>query len=201
MNQRIGLLFLFGLMMLIAVAVGRLVTSSPLPIDLAFATWIHPQRTAMIDDLMRAGTHFGSILLLCPGAIAWGLWQHKKRHGAKYAAFVPLSLLFAWASGMLSKWLVARPRPSLFEPLIQLPLDASFPSGHTLQAAAFAFALALRPGPISVGAIFAAVLFVAFVGLSRLYLQVHWVSDVIAGALLGLGCVLILRHHYGTGKG
>lgn len=142
---------------------------------------------------MRVGTHFGSIVFLLPVALVFGLREWHRGRPLSQALDVPLTLICAWGLSIVSKVWVGRSRPDLFEPLIRMPLDASFPSGHTLQTAAFAFALALRPGPVRPLAVPAALAFVAFIGLSRLYLQVHWLSDVVAGALLGLGCALVLR--------
>lgn len=60
-------------------------------------------------------------------------------------------------------------------------MDASFPSGHTAASFAAVFALKTAGSPLWKPAL-AAALVIAF---SRLYLYVHWPSDVLAGALLG----------------
>jgi undecaprenyl-diphosphatase len=75
-----------------------------------------------------------------------------------------------------------------------MPQDWSFPSAHAAQATAFALAWLLRPGA-SPGRIEIAVLVaaVAAVFASRLYLQVHFPSDVLAGAVLATLWVLLLR--------
>jgi undecaprenyl-diphosphatase len=75
-----------------------------------------------------------------------------------------------------------------------MPDDWSFPSAHAAQATAFALAWLLRPGA-SPGRPEIVVLFaaVALVFASRLYLQVHFPSDVFAGALLAVLWVLFLR--------
>lgn len=86
---------------------------------------------------------------------------------------------------VLLKPLVARPRPYTFRPeltlLVKAPRDFSFPSGHA--AASFAAASALLyskcRGWIPATALAAAI------ALSRLYLYVHYPSDVICGAVLG----------------
>ncbi len=66
----------------------------------------------------------------------------------------------------------------------------SFPSGHTTWAAAFAVALAL--GLPRVWTMFAAAGWTAFMAWGRTYLDVHWLSDVAAGALLGISLALIV---------
>jgi len=87
-----------------------------------------------------------------------------------------------------------RPRPDLYPPLVPMPEDWSFPSAHAVQVTAFALAWLLRPGT-SPGRIEIVVFLAAaaLVGVSRPYLQVHFPSDVIAGAILAALWVLLLR--------
>ena len=67
------------------------------------------------------------------------------------------------------------------ELLVTPPLDASFPSGHTAASFAAVFALRTAGSPLWKPALAAAVV----IAFSRLYLYVHWPSDVLGGALLG----------------
>ena len=85
---------------------------------------------------------------------------------------------------LLLKNLVARDRPCWLEEhamLIAVPQDYSFPSGHTM--ASFAAATVLWHWNRKVG--LAAYLLAGMIAFSRLYLFVHFPSDVLAGALLG----------------
>lgn len=99
---------------------------------------------------------------------------------------------------VLLKPLVARPRPFSLNPSVELlvvPLrDFSFPSGHTGAAFACVGALLIEKSrlwiPMGVLAI--------VMGFTRLYLYVHYPTDVLAGALLGAlsawaGCALVRR--------
>ena len=100
---------------------------------------------------------------------------------------IALALDVILCNGII-KPLAARPRPFALRPeielLIKAPRDYSFPSGHT--AVSFAAAGALVFAKCR-GRWIALVLAVA-VGLSRVYLYVHYPSDVVCGAALGLLC-------------
>ena len=89
------------------------------------------------------------------------------------------------------KLFVDRPRPPV--PMIDAH-GSSYPSGHAAYACATAIALVLlftRPGPRRLPWFGAAALVSAAMAWSRTYLQVHWLSDVLAGAVLGLAVVLL----------
>lgn len=123
-----------------------------------------------------------SILLLAP----------KKTRTAGIASLVSLMLCF-WVTNVIVKEWVARPRPyntiEAIIPLIREPRDYSFPSGHT--TASFAGALAFfRWLPRKYG--IPAVCLAGMIGFSRLYLGVHYPSDVLGGFLVawaGSTCV------------
>lgn len=94
-----------------------------------------------------------------------------------------MSLIFG---NIILKPLVARIRPCITYPWIPLyismPLDYSFPSGHTFGS--FAAAVAIFCWNKRMGTL--AVLLAAGIGFSRIYLFVHYPSDVLAGVLLGI---------------
>jgi len=165
-------------------------TTQLLAWDHAGLALAHAARGPWLDSLFLAVTWLGSLAVLLPLALlAWWRWR-----GDRSAAFVALALIGASALGHLVKLIAARPRPDMFPPLIAMPEDWSFPSAHAVQVTAFALAWLLRPGTspgrIEVAALIAAVTTVI---ASRLYLQVHFPSDVVAGALLATLWVLLLR--------
>ncbi|GAB2460921.1 phosphatase PAP2 family protein [Streptosporangium sandarakinum] len=95
---------------------------------------------------------------------------------------------------LVGKQIFGRTRPSAeglpLERLIRRPVSASFPSGHSASAAAFATAVALEAPPavaVPIGALAAGVCF------SRVYTGVHYPGDVLAGAATGMAAGLAIR--------
>lgn len=108
----------------------------------------------------------------------------KKYRWLGVAVLLALAMSLVLGNGIL-KPLAARLRPCAIFPwmpmLVSLPTDYSFPSGHTF--ASFAAAVAIFCRNKQIGA--AALLLATGIGFSRMYLFVHYPSDVLGGALLG----------------
>ncbi len=147
-------------------------------------------RQPWLDRGFAALTWLGSILVLLPLALLLAVRTKGTARWFPVAALAGGALL-----AHAGKLLFALPRPDLFPPLVAMPSDGSFPSAHTLQVTALVAGWLLRPGAAPPGgaAIASGILLVLAVGVSRLYLQVHWPSDVVAGAAAGLAWVLLLR--------
>ena len=115
-------------------------------------------------------------------AVVLVLLKGQRRHGAAVAFGLTLDLI---ACNLVLKPLIGRLRPFVERPdvvlLIPPPGDASFPSGHTAASFAAVFALKASGSPLWKPALLWALL----IAFSRLYLYVHWPSDVLGGAVLG----------------
>ena len=156
--------------------------------------WIQQYlRSDILTPVMKAVTFLGNggwFWILCTVV----LLAVPKTRKVGYAA--ALSMIFgALVTNVLLKNLAARPRPfaeiDTLIPLIAKPTDFSFPSGHT--TASFAVALVMvRMLPEKYGG--PAVILAALVAVSRLYLGVHYTTDVLAGFLVALaGSTLAVR--------
>lgn len=146
-------------------------------------------------ESMRDVTALGGItLLLILTVIAViALAAHGRRIHAQVLA---AAVLLAQLSSALFKDYYVRPRPT-FAIYGDLPASMSFPSGHSTVATATYFVLAvivanLEPArSMKMLAFAVAALLSLMVGASRVYLGVHWPSDVIAGWCLGAAWALV----------
>lgn len=124
----------------------------------------------------------------CTVVVVW-LGLTKRLKGRALWAFV--TMMTGWAIGGFSKLVVHRVRPVVDDPLSHSP-GYSFPSGHALNIAVAGSVMVLLVWPLlgRAGrglAVALAVVAGLAVGLDRIFLSVHFPSDVIAGWLLGLG--------------
>ncbi|MEN9377109.1 MAG: hypothetical protein RL710_2266 [Pseudomonadota bacterium] len=161
--------------------------------DGAVSAFMRNWQTPALDVLFMALTWLGSLVILLPVALLMARTLYQ-RHGPRTACFVPVALLGATLWAHAFKLLVNRPRPDPLVALIDIPADMSYPSAHTLQVGAFVLAWMLCPNLRCHTVTAVALLLVAFlVGISRLYLQVHFASDVVFGAAAAVLWVLALR--------
>jgi len=157
----------------------------------AFLLWVQQTlRGAELNAIMTEFTHLGDGgMLFLITAVGLLCFPRTRRAGA--TALVALAL-GGLCTNVVLKHLFARPRPWLdvagLLPLVEEGDPNSFPSGHT--CAAFAFAAAVQTAlPQRWGRVLAwcaAVL----MGISRLYVGVHYPTDVLAGAVVGALCGL-----------
>jgi undecaprenyl-diphosphatase len=137
--------------------------------------------TPMFDNLMLFFSEVGSIRILGPCALALAGYLIVRSHWARLTYWV-LGFGGALLLNMAAKQVFARTRPDLWVSIAP-ETSYSFPSGHAMQSMAFVATLMVivwhRRGA-GAGLVFGAA-FVALVGLSRVYLGVHFPSDVLAG--------------------
>lgn len=145
-----------------------------------------------LDNVAIAITFMGEKKALLPAALLIGLWLMWRRNFRLGYIWLGVVMLGAGV-GYLTKYLYFSPRPT---GVLNPHLSSSFPSGHTLMAIlvygflAFLIASATTPAkrtPIYV----AASVLIGLIGLSRLYLGAHWLTDVLASIFLGLAIVLL----------
>lgn len=161
-------------------------------VDSAFARFVYDLRTPRITIAAEIITLFGNEFVLLGGAVLFVAltWKNHRREAILFAVALVMGALVNW----LLKELIQRPRPAI-SPLAELQ-SYSFPSGHAMNAFVFyallsRFIYRLTP-KIELGFLvtFLSFFLIILVGFSRIYLGVHYLSDVLAGFIAGFWIIV-----------
>lgn len=171
-------------------------------LDRPVLTWVETIRTPGLDSAIAFFSNTGGPILqpiitaVLVLLVAW-----------RWRSWTPIVLPVAAEAGalvltLLGKQLTGRARPPLAESIPPYEYSPSFPSGHTLNATVIAGVLCYlmlhvsRTRAARVAWVTVAAAYAAAMGLSRVYLGHHWLTDVIAGWLLGLAwlAVVVVLH-------
>lgn len=185
----VGLLGAAAALMLL-VFLGREIRAGIAPaFDESVRSLVHSVASPWLTTIMIAASLYGGPGTLTPIGIVLALvFLVKKWH--RGALLVAITLAGAGLLDGLLKFSFARIRPAAFFDY-PLPGSASFPSGHALFATSFFGGLApllsarLKTPALRILVWCIAVFLIAVVGLSRVYLGVHYPSDVLAGFAVG----------------
>jgi membrane-associated phospholipid phosphatase len=175
-----------------------------LPFDEPILTWMNTIRDPLLDTVMivlsTIGNVFPMVLIAIAGTVFY--WRYRRREGIFFA----LSMAGAVLIMTITKYVLGRARPDLFpDPTLWVETSPSFPSGHATGSFALFLTVLLilqrkkpRWGPVV--AVLAG-LFAVGVTFSRMYLQVHYPSDVLAAWALGAAWVLGLNYFFTRDRG
>lgn len=170
--------------------------------DESVLLWLNARATPGLDVTALKVTALGDTLVvltiaLVAGSLLWLLGQRA------HAALLTVAVGGAGVIFPVLKLLFDRPRPQLFEWRAHHVGSASYPSGHAPMSVVLLVVLAYivhrlsRRRAFSVTATLLAGTGVLLIGLSRLYLGVHYPSDVIAGYIIGFSwavfCALVVE--------
>jgi undecaprenyl-diphosphatase len=164
------------------------------PIDTTTTAFLHGIASPNIDALMAAATVLGSTPVLA-AVVGLAVILLVVRRRRVEAAFIVIALVGSLVLNDWLKGLVQRPRPGFV--WAEVPPEFSFPSGHSMNSFVVYVALALviwrvggrRAGIVALGL---AIVLAVSVGISRIYLGAHWLSDVVGGYLAGALWLLFL---------
>ena len=163
-------------------------------LDAWASPFLHGISSPEMDAAMTAITTLGTTYVIVPALVVIGVWLLRTGH-VRSLVFLIVAMLGSLVLQAALKPIFARPRPELA--WAQVLPDYSFPSGHTLNAVVFYGGVALvvwslhgrRAGLAAVAA--AAVVGLA-VGVSRIYLGYHFLTDVVGAMLAGIAWLLVV---------
>jgi undecaprenyl-diphosphatase len=183
-----GLCLLGAAILFVLVAYGPTL-SAVQRVDDAWLRLMRRLRTPVLVDVAKGFAFAGSVWVNWPLRAAAGVLLAVKRRWLQLTAFA-LAVATSEACIGTFKSLYARPRPPGG---LMASSSYAFPSGHAIAGAVTAVGLVivlLPPGPRRWRWEVRAAMFAVLMAGSRTYLGVHWLSDVVAGGLLGAGLAL-----------
>lgn len=165
------------------------VSKSVMVADRTIVTILHNLISPGLTEVMKGVTLLGSAAFITTALIAAVIVLGSKKHWYE-AGLLTVATAGGASLDVVLKEVFRRPRPEIFPP-IAVETGFSFPSGHAFGSVAFYGMLAIilvrfvKPQRSKAVIILAAAFLITSIGLSRIYLGVHWPSDVLAGFIAG----------------
>lgn len=153
-------------------------------VDLFFLKLFHGLKSKYNDKFFSYITWLGSLWVLLPLSVVFTVVSVKVN--LQYLIFpFYVGFIGAVATTYALKYTFDRQRPHKYKAIGEIPFDPSFPSAHTTQVFIFAFLIVISSFHLEIELrylVSALLLTIALiVAMSRMYLQVHYFSDVIVG--------------------
>lgn len=173
-------------------------------VDASIDGWLHERATPAATAAMRAVSYLGGSIVLTGLALTAAALLARRRARAE-VALVLLALGGAALLNQVLKVAFHRPRPRFADPL-ETASSFSFPSGHATMSMAVYGALVfiawhrLRHRPARALLIAGPAVLVAAIAFSRLYLGLHYLTDVLAGLSLGSAWLFLCLLVFTLGK-
>ena len=158
---------------------------------------VHQLASPLVTAVMRGFSFIGSTIALSAGTI-FVVYRFAMRKWKREAILFALTMVGAGLLNITLKLAFKRPRPVPFFNLSP-PETYSFPSGHSLTSAVFFGALAailtarIKSRRVQTAIWIVSTAMFLLIGLSRIYLGVHYTTDVIAGFAAALIWILVVR--------
>ena len=157
------------------------------PWERSVLEWFHMPLPGWLDRIVLLMPYTGTNLTLLPLTIAAGWWLWKRKHMGLVAIQLLVVTMGSLSLNPTMKYMLGRDRPDLY-PRRGIYNWASYPSGHSILTIALYFTIAMmlyRARGWRWPFLAAALIFLAN-SFSRLYLAVHWPTDIVGGLLIGL---------------
>lgn len=156
--------------------------------DHAVLSGFHKIKMPILDHFFSTVTWLGSLWILLPLYLVLVLSLSSQYPAVE--RIMGIGFFGAVITTYIIKFMMERKRPHFFSTINELPLDPAFPSAHTTQVIAFSVLLwiVLYNGPTLLNLVLTVTLAAVSIAvvLSRMYLQVHYPTDVAAGVLIAL---------------
>lgn len=156
-------------------------------LDETISLWIYQLRFPALTKLMEGFSWLGYVYFLIPINILILIFMYRKDKALAFG--IPIGTLVVWR---LSEWLktvIQRPRPTI-SPLVT-ETSYAFPSGHAMSNTAF-YLLLMLIAPNNKNWHRFCIAMIVIINFSRVYLGVHWPSDVLGGSAIAMMLVHII---------
>ncbi len=177
----IGALLFWVPVLLVARIANEVAEHEPLSFDVPILSFMDSLSSDLLDHFVASATHLGGVGIVASATVLVVILAYKKL-GRRAAA---LAMIVAGGAAVINvslKLLFQRARPDVFDTIVT-ESTYSFPSGHAMGSSALALSIVIllwntkwRTASIIIG-----FFYVVFIGISRIYLGVHYPSDVLAG--------------------
>lgn len=162
--------------------------------DTTIIAWVYALRSDALTEIMKFFTFLGGEIFLISGILLFLAFIYRK-HKVSFFNFCVL-LVFGTVINLLLKWIYQRPRPEYLPILFESTY--SFPSGHAMNSFIFYSLVGYfiirntKNKTVWFLTVILLSLLIFIIGLSRIYLGVHYPSDVLAGYLSGFLWFLLI---------
>ncbi len=198
-----GVLFIIGLVIFGYFAS----TVESFPGEVRSSTWVQSWRTPWLDTAMKVVSWPGALPVATPVVLALSIGAYARGWRAE-AVLVLTTTVAGRLVSIGLKEVIARPRPT--DSVVQVLQETSgysFPSGHAMHhAVLFGIVLVVLTGRMDPRAVVwtagvALTIALLVMGISRMYLGMHWLGDVVGGYAFGAAVVMVAMWVWGSWRG
>lgn len=192
MSQRMKKTLLFGSIGLFLLLTLLVILKLTTPIDTAFSKWMFQFHNPVLTSFFRFITDFGYVKILLVLLVIILIVFHKYR----FSYILPIHVLFVVAINMILKNIIDRPRPMMIRLIDETGF--SFPSGHAMVTmVTYGYLIYvvfhyIKQKWLKYTFIGLLITLILLVGISRIYLGVHYLTDVLAGYSISLFYLMIV---------
>lgn len=196
-NIKISIIITILFLIIITIITAKIVSSQELVMDkIAYNILVEHLRTPTLTTFMKLVTKLSNTSFIVSLAVLLTILFYYTWKNKKLSLLIPLNLTVIVGINQLLKFIIQRKRPIGYR-LIEMS-GYSFPSGHAMVSMAFYGLLIyltyhmMKKKFLKITLIILNILIILLIGISRVYLGVHYLSDVITGYLISIIYLLLL---------